>query len=68
MVDLIVLALIGLSVFLVFRSFRKGGGECASCGSSGTCKARAAGSGHCSAAADMLQHANSALKKDIQGR
>ena len=68
MVDVIVLALIGLGVFLAFRSFRKDGGECASCGSAGTCEARATGSGHCSAAADMLQRANSAIEKDVQGR
>lgn len=68
MADVIVLAAIGLAIFFIVRAYKKGGGECASCGSAGSCEAHTLGTGHCSAAEDMLSHVSSALDKKTESR
>ncbi len=60
-VDIILIAAIAAVLILCIRSLRRGGGECSSC-SSETCSVHG-GTGGCSAAEDMLAHADARLKE-----
>ncbi len=59
---IIVSVVIALFALCIRSIARAKGGDCSSCGSSGSCSAHKTGQGSCSVAQKMVEHADAALQ------